>query len=318
MIIGVPKELKEFEGRVGLDSAGARVLIQNGHTVLVQDGAGRLSGFDGTDYSRARAIMCSQEEVWKKSELIVKVKEPLPQEYEFFRKGLKIMTFFHFPANTGLKKECERVGVRTIPYESIRSSEGFRPILRAMSEVAGEVAADMAAQFLRSSGGGKGILMSDAVVSIIGVWGNVGDKAYLVIINRAKKIYGLDRFGGPARRKLDFYISTPETIANAVSKSDIVIGAAVNRDGGAPHLITRDMIKRMEPGSVLIDVAIDEGGISETSRPTTYANPSYVEEGVVHVCVTNLPGGVPRTSTPSLVEASLPYILKVANGENVL
>lgn len=320
MIIGVPKELKEFEGRVGLDPTSVTTLLENGIVVFVEDGAGRLSGFTDDDYLKAGAALCKQREVWRFSDLIVKVKEPLPQEWEFFRKGLKIMTFFHFPANPELKKECERVGVVTIPYESIRSQEGFKPILRAMSEVAGEVAADMAVQCLRFSGGGKGILVSDAVVSIIGIWGNVGFRAYSVLKNRAKKIYGLDNhsfYGSPSPDR-DFFLSTPKTISDAISKSDVVIGAAANKDGGAPRLIARDMIKLMEPGSVLIDVAIDEGGISETSRPTTYANPSYVEEGVVHVCVANLPGGVPRTSTPRLVKASLPYILKIAKGENVL
>ena len=208
-----------------------------------------------------------------------------------------------------------------IPYESIRSPEGFKPILRTMSGVAGEVAAGMAVQCLRFSGGGKGILVSDAIVSIIGVWGNVGQRAYWLLMPRAKKIFGLDSMKKPDHLTslgMIFEISTPETIAYAICKSDVVIGAAANKNGGAPHLITRDMIKRMEPGSVLIDVAIDEGGISETSRPTTYANPSYIEEGVVHVGIANLPGGVPRTSTPRLVKASLPYILKVARGENVL
>ena len=321
MIIGVPKELKEYEGRVGLDPAGARLLVQNGHMILVQDDAGRLSGFSDIDYSQAGAMVCSEEEVWETPELVVKVKEPQRYEWRLFRKGLKIMTFFHFPANPELKKECERAGVVAIPYESIRSPGGFKPILRAMSEVAGEVAADMASQYLRSASGGKGILMSDATVSIIGVWGNVGQKAYYLLRPRVKKIFGLDKVKKPDHLTsigMIFEISTQKSITDAISKSDVVIGAAANRDGGAPHLIMRDMVKKMEPGSVIIDVAIDEGGISETSYPTTYANPSYVEERVVHVCIANLPGGVPRTSTPRLVTVSLPYILRVAKGENVL
>src|SRR3989344_2454916 len=321
MFIGVPKELKEFEGRVGLDPASVAVLVKNGVMVFVENEAGKLSGFSDDDYLKAGAILCPQKKVWQLTDMIVKVKEPLPQEYEFFRRGLKIMTFFHFLANPELKKECERAGVVAIPYESIRSPEGFKPILRAMSEVAGEVAADMAAQFLRSSCGGKGILMSDATVSIIGVWGNVGQKAYYLLRPRVKKIFGLDKVKKPDHLTsigMIFEISTQKSITDAISKSDVVIGAAANRDGGAPHLIMRDMVKKMEPGSVIIDVAIDEGGISETSHPTTYANPSYVEERVVHVCIANLPGGVPRTSTPRLVTVSLPYILRVAKGENVL
>ena len=319
MIIGVPKELKEYEGRVGLDPAGARLLVQNGHMILVQDDAGRLSGFSDIDYSQAGAMVCSEEEVWETPELVVKVKEPQRYEWRLFRKGLKIMTFFHFPANPELKKECERAGVVAIPYESIRSPGGFKPILRAMSEVAGEVAADMASQYLRSASGGKGILMSDAIVTIIGSWGNVGLRAFSLLKERAKLVYCLDRESLKRFCNYEnFFVSTPRTISGAIARSDVVIGAAANRDGGAPHLITRDMFKKVEPGSVLIDVAIDEGGISETSRPTTYAHPSYIEERVVHVCIANLPGGVPRTSTPRLVNASLPYILKVANGENVL
>ena len=177
MFIGVPKELREFEGRVGLDPAGVATLVKNDILVFVENEAGRLSGFTNDEYLKAGAILCPQKKVWQLADMIVKVKEPLPQEYEFFREGLKIMTFFHFPANPELKKECERVGVVAIPYESIRSPEGFKPILRTMSGVAGEVAAGMAVQCLRFSGGGKGILVSDAIVSIIGVWGNVGQRA---------------------------------------------------------------------------------------------------------------------------------------------
>src|SRR3989338_9459630 len=163
----------------------------------------------------------------------------------------------------------------------------------------------MACQYLRSATGGKGILMSDATVSIIGVLGNVGSAALSILEYHAKKIFCLDNKirRNESHHNCSFLISTPKTILESIAKSDVVIGAAANRDGGAPHLITREMVKQMKPGSVLIDVAIDEGGISETSRPTTYANPSYVEEGVAHVCITNLPGGVPRTSTPRLVEA---------------
>lgn len=320
MFVGVPKELKECEGRVGLDPRRVAILSERGHQVLIQYGAGASSGFSDYDYNMAGGLPCSQKDVWEYAELIVKVKEPLPTEYRFFRKDLKIMTFFHFPANPALKEKCDRYGVNPIPYEYIKTPDGQKPILKAMSIVAGEIAADMAPQYLRKESDGKGILMSDATVSIIGVWGNVGYRAFSILRHRAKKIFGLDNrsFYDSSCLDMDFLFSTPETIAKIVSQSDVVIGAAVNKDGGAPHLITREMIRNMDPGSVLIDVAIDEGGISETSRPTTYNNPFYVEEGVVHVCVANLPGGVPRASSARLIDQSFPYILKVASGENVL
>ncbi|KKU15429.1 hypothetical protein A3A20_01935 [Candidatus Wolfebacteria bacterium RIFCSPLOWO2_01_FULL_45_19] len=310
MIIGVPKELKAFEGRAGLDPLGVLALIRENRIVLVENSAGALAGFSDEEYIKAGANICSRKKLWESAELIVKVKEPLPEEYPFFRNGLTIMAFFHFSANSELKEKCASAGINAIPYEEIQTSNGEKPILKAMSVIAGEVAVDMAVQYLRTEYGRRGILMSDAVVTIIGALGNVGSRAHSLLKNRAKRIYILDNRGArPA---------TPENIVEAISKSDIVIGAAVNKAGGAPHLITRDMVKRMRPGSVLIDVAIDEGGISETSRPTTYANPYYFDEGVIHVCVANLPGGVPRSATPRLVNESLPYIMGVASGINIL
>src|SRR3989344_7422855 len=227
MFIGVPKELKEFEGRVGLDPAGVAALVKNDILVFVENEAGKLSGFSDDDYLKAGAILCPQKKVWQLTDMIVKVKEPLPQEYEFFRKGLKIMTFFHFPANPELKKECERTGVVAIPYEYIQTPAGSNPILQAMSKVAGEVAADMAAQFLRSSCGGKGVLMSDAIVSIVGVLGNVGSIALSVLEHRAKKIFCLDNRirRNESHHNCSFLISTPKTILESISQSDVVIGA---------------------------------------------------------------------------------------------
>lgn len=304
MRIGIPKELKESEGRVGLTPGAVKVLSWKRHEVYVENGAGEASGYSNNYYVNAGAYIRSQSQIWNDSDLIVKVKEPLPQEYQFFRKDLKIMAFFHFPANKKLRIKCLESEICAIPYEHIVTPSGARPILRAMSIVAGEVAVDMAAQHLRKEHGGMGIIMEDAIATIIGAAGNVGSRAHALLKNRVRKVYALDKRITPNL--------TQQDIMDAIYQSEIVIGAAVNKEGGAPHLITRDMVKRMKPGSVLVDVAIDEGGISETSRSTTYDKPSYVEYGVVHVCVPNLPGGVPRSSTPRLANEILPWALLAA------
>ena len=314
MIVGVPKEIKDNEGRVALGPDETRKLREVGHDVLVETGAGILSGLSDEDYKKSGAKIVSAEEVWKKADMIVKVKEPLAEEWKYFRAGLIIATFFHFTANKELEAECLKKKVLTVPYEAITVDGGSRPILAAMSRVAGEVAADVGAEYLRRENGGKGVLLKDATVTIIGAMGSVGRRAYDILKRRSAKTIAIDVPSESAGYGQDYRSSGSKNIAEALKESDLVIGAAVKRDGGAPRLITREMVQTMGKGSVIVDVSIDEGGISETSRPTSHSEPTYVEEGVTHYCVPNMPGAVPRSSTKALTAASFPYILRVANG----
>ena len=231
--------------------------------------------------------------------------------------GAIVFAFFHFPVNLKLKALCDARGVRAIPYESIRLADGSRPILAAMSRIAGEIAADVGAHYLRQENGGIGILLKDATATIIGAAGTVGMRAYEILKPRICRVFAFDIVNND-RLGNDYRVSTPDDIAIALKNSHLVIGAAVNRDTGAPKLVTRNMVSNMPQKSVIVDVAIDEGGISETSRPTTHSDPVYEDEDVIHYCVPNMPGAVPRSSTRALVDETFPYILKIANGEKIL
>lgn len=309
MIIGIPKEWKDNEGRVGLTPDYVVLLVKEGHVVLVETGAGILSGFEDSAYEQAGAFVVSRREVWERSDTIVKVKEPLPEEYPFFRPGLIVMGFFHFAGNPQLERICKEKKILSICYEDIYSPDG-KPILRAMSTIAGEEAVNIATHFL----GAQGKTLRDVVTTVIG-FGSAGQSVYSQLVKRHGKGFILDIVAKAFQdRNFRYWPSTPENIFCALEQSNLVIGAAVTPDG-APKIITREMIRKMPPKSLFIDISIDEGGISETSRPTSHTDPMYVEEGVTHYCVSNIPGKVPRRSTPALVKEIFPYIQKLARDE---
>ncbi|MDP2676511.1 MAG: NAD(P)-dependent oxidoreductase [bacterium] len=316
MIIGVPKEIQNHEGRVGLDPAHIRGLILyglvEGGKVLVEKGAGRLSGFPDNWYELQGAEIVSQREVWEKSDMIIKVKEPMEQEYQLLLPGRTVMAFFHFAGNPILKEICDYKKIIAIPYEDLKV-DGKSPILGAMSTIAGEISVDVGERYLGVGieHGGRGMPLRDAVVAIIGCYGVAGTSARNMFMKRGiRRMFGVDRADvdtSECSRKFDYLSSSPKTIAFVLEQSDIVVGAVL-MEKGAPKLITREMLKKMKPWSVFIDIGIDEGGISETSRPTSHDNPIFVEEGVIHYCVRNMPGIVPERSTPALINASFPFI----------
>lgn len=317
MIIGVPKEIKNHEGRVGLDPSHIRKLLSCGEkidAVFVESGAGVLSGFSDESYEKAGARIVGQRGVWDKGDMIIKVKEPMAEEYHFLRPGLVVMAFFHFAGNPILKEVCQERQIISVPYEDLKI-EGKSPILREMSIIAGEVAVDKAKyHLLKGSPGSQPI--SHGVITIIG-FGVAGKSAFNKLVNEytPRKIFVIDRrkdFDWLIRGYMGEYIpllSTPHNISSALQESDVVIGAAVTPTG-APKLITRNMMRNMKRGSFFIDISIDEGGISETSHSTSHDNPTYTEEGVIHYCVQNIPGIVPERSTPALIQSAFPFVIE--------
>ncbi|MGP3560049.1 alanine dehydrogenase [Geobacillus sp. BK01] len=326
MIIGVPKEIKNNENRVAITPAGVLSFVQAGHTVLVEKDAGAGSGFANEDYVRAGAQMVEQaEDVWAQADMIMKVKEPLPSEYRFFRPGLVLFTYLHLAADPELTRALKESGVIAIAYETVQVGRTL-PLLTPMSEVAGRMAAQIGAQFLEKPYGGKGILLGGVPgvargkVTIIG-GGVVGTNAAKVAVGlgadvtiidlNADRLRELDDIFG---RQITTLMSNPMNIAEAVAEADLVIGAVLIPGARAPKLVTEDMVKAMKPGSVIVDVAIDQGGIVETSdHVTTHDDPTYVKHGVVHYAVANMPGAVPRTSTIALTNVTIPYALQIAN-----
>jgi alanine dehydrogenase len=295
---------------------------------LIESGAGTASGFSDADFKQAGAlIVYDRQNIWAASNIIIKVKEPSLDELSFLNRGWPlfnpnaiIFTFFHFPANPNLKKIICEKGIKTIPYENIQLADGSRPILRAMSKIAAEMSVDAASHWLRKENGGKGILLRDARTVVIGCEGALGQKAFELLIERWAHVIGFDRpekiqsltddYSGFRYEKRSF---SEEELAKALKTADLVICATAQKGEGAPKLIARDMLKLMQAGSVIVDPTVDEGGCCETSRPTTHDNPVFVEEGVIHYCVANMPGAVPRSSTPALVKETFPFILEVAN-----
>ncbi len=315
MIIGAPKEIKNHEYRVGLTPEKIQILSKDKHFVSVESGAGAASGFSDEDFKKANALITNQKFIWLSSDIIVKVKEPLEEEYELMKPGQIVFAFFHFPANPELKKIILEKKIRALPYENIQLPDGSRPVLKAMSKIAAEISVDAAAHYLRKENGGKGILLRDAIVLVIGCEGTLGKKAFDILIQRAKYILGFDRPEKIQPVITDSYakFSSIARLPEMLKKADVVICAAAQKGEGAPKLITREMLKLMQPGSVIVDPSIDEGGCAETSRPTTHDNPIYTEEGIIHYCVSNMPGAVPRSSTPALTKETHPFILEVAN-----
>lgn len=326
MIIGIPKEIKNNENRVAITPAGVVALTKSGHDILIEQGAGIGSGFEDTDYLAAGATIISEaSDVWAKAEMVMKVKEPLSTEYGYFRNGLILFTYLHLAAEPELAKALVNSGVIAIAYETVEVNRTL-PLLTPMSEVAGRMASQIGAQFLEKSKGGKGILLSGVPgvkrgkVTIIG-GGVVGTNAAKIAVGLGADVTLMDLSADRLRQLDDQFgndiqtlMSNPLNIAEAVKDSDLVIGAVLIPGAKAPKLVTEDMIKSMAPGSVVVDVAIDQGGIIETvDQITTHDNPTYTKHGVVHYAVANMPGAVPRTSTIGLTNVTIPYALQIAN-----
>ena len=326
MIIGIPKEIKNNENRVALTPAGAKELVKRGHTVYVQHTAGENSGFPDSAYETVGAkILPSINDVYQTAEMIVKVKEPIAVEYPLVRKGQLVFTYFHFASDEKLTLAMMDSGSVCLAYETVENPDGTLPLLIPMSEVAGRMSIQEGARFLEKPQGGKGILLGGvpgvkpARVLVLG-GGIVGYNAALMAAGMGADVTIAD-ISLPRLRHLEeimpanvrtLYSST-HNIETELPATDLVIGAVLIPGAKAPHLITKEMLGLMKPGSVLVDVAIDQGGCFETSHPTTHADPVYTVDGIVHYCVANIPGAVPQTSTLALTNATLPYVLELAD-----
>jgi len=324
MIVGVPKEIKTAENRVALVPAGAESLVSDGHTVLIERGAGQGSGFPDDSYTTVGATLAGVEDVWAKSEMILKVKEPIEPEWKRIKKGQVLFTYFHFAASEPLTKAILGTGSVAIAYETVQLPSGELPLLTPMSEVAGRMAVQEGAKYLERVHGGSGILLGGvpgvlpAEVVIIG-GGVVGTNAAKMAAGLGAHVtlldVSLDRLRYLADvlpENVDLLYSNRHNILDQVRKADLVIGAVLLPGAKAPHLVKRADLKLMKPGSVIVDVAVDQGGCIETIKPTTHENPTYVVDGIIHYAVANMPGGVPRTSTLALTNATFPYAKRLA------
>ncbi|QKG84258.1 alanine dehydrogenase [Kroppenstedtia pulmonis] len=327
MIIGVPKEIKDNENRVAISPAGVDALVGAGHEVLVEKGAGEGSGFPDEALSQHGAkIIDSAAEVWGSSELILKVKEPQPSEFQYFREGLNLFTYLHLAPEPELTRALIDAKMTAIAYETIQLDNGALPLLTPMSEVAGRMSVQIGAQFLEKTKGGKGVLLGGVPgvlpgeVVIIG-GGVVGTNAAKIALGMGANVTIIDLNPDRLRQLDDIFqgqvrtlISNPYNIGQAVKNADLLVGAVLIPGRRAPRLVTEEMVKTMEPGSVIIDVAIDQGGSIETSdRVTTHSNPTYEKHGVLHYAVANIPGAVPRTSTIALTNVTIPYAVNMAS-----
>jgi alanine dehydrogenase len=324
MIIGVLKEIKEGENRVSLTPAGAHTLVSDGHTVLLETRAGEGSGLSDSEYTNEGAEIASREEIFKRAALIIKVKEPLEPEWKFFREGQVLFTYLHLASSEQLTKGLLERGIIGVAYETVEDREGRLPLLIPMSEVAGRMSVQVAMRFLETDYGGRGILLSGvpgvppAEVVILGC-GVVGLNAAKIAVGLGAHVTILDidhdrlkYIDDILRGNVITVYSNPFTIQRAVTYADVVIGAVLLTGARAPVLVTEKMVTRMKPGSVIIDVSVDQGGSVETTRPTTHADPVYRLYDVIHYGVPNIPAGVPRTSTYALTNATLPYIRVIA------
>jgi alanine dehydrogenase len=326
MIVGILKEIKSEENRVSMTPAGVEILTQNKHLVLVEKSAGEGSGFTDEAYASSGAeILDRSEDIFSKAEMIMHVKEPLPSEYPNIRKDQIIFTYLHLAASEVLTKALINSGAICIAYETIQKSDLSLPLLTPMSEVAGRMAIQQGAKYLEMAQGGHGILLGGVpgvdpgTVVIIG-GGIVGINAAKMACGLGAKVYVLDMSLDRLRYLSDvmppncfLLMSKPATIRRLIEEADVVVGAVLIPGAKTPKLITREMLSIMKPGAVLVDVAIDQGGCFETSRPTTHSNPTYIIDGVVHYCVANMPGAVPKTSTLALTNATLPYAVELAD-----
>jgi alanine dehydrogenase len=326
VIVGLPKEIKDNEYRVGLTPAGVRALTDAGHNVIVEKSAGEGSGFDDALYQKAGAeIIDSADDVWAGAEMIVKVKEPIEPEYPRMREGQLLFTYLHLAPDRKLTQELLARKVTGIAYETITDRRGSLPLLTPMSEVAGRMAIQVGAHYLEKMSGGRGILLGgvpgvpSAQVVIIG-GGVVGTNAAKIAVGMGAYVTIIDNNLDRLRELDDIFLSKISTLASsaymihdAISTADLIVGAVLVPGAAAPMLVTRNMLRDVPNGAVIVDVAVDQGGCIETTHPTTHSNPTYYVEGVLHYCVANMPGAVPRTSTFALTNATLPYALKLAN-----
>jgi alanine dehydrogenase len=325
MIVGVPREIKTAENRVALVPAGAESLVSDGHAVFVERGAGVGSGFPDDAYARAGATLAEKAgEIWGRAELILKVKEPVEAEWPCIRPGQVLFTYFHFAASEPLTRAILKAQCVAVAYETVQLPSGELPLLTPMSEVAGRMAVQEGAKYLEKVHGGSGILLGGvpgvlpAEVAVIG-GGVVGTNAAKMAAGLGAHVtlldVSLDRLrylSDVLAANVDLVYSNRHNLLDAVTKADLVIGAVLLPGAKAPKLVTRADLKLMKPGSVIVDVAVDQGGCIETIRPTTHENPTYVVDGIIHYGVANMPGGVPRTSTLALTNATFPYAKRLA------
>ncbi len=326
MKVGVLKEIKTKENRVAMTPAGAELMVANGHTVMIETTAGEGSGFSDEAYVSVGAqIEPSAEAIYEKSEMVMKVKEPLPVEYPLIRKGQVVFTYFHFAASEELTRAMIDSGSISVAYETVEKANGSLPLLTPMSEVAGRMAIHEGAKYLEKTYNGKGILLGGVpgvqpgTVIVIG-GGIVGTNSAKMACGMGAKVYLLDtnlerlRYLSDVMPKNCFpLMSNPATLRELLAEADLVVGAVLIPGAVAPKLITRDMLGLMKKGSVIVDVAIDQGGCFETSKPTTHDDPIYEVDGIIHYCVANMPGAVSMTSTVALTNATLPYAIQLAN-----
>jgi alanine dehydrogenase len=329
MRVGVAKEVKPQEYRVALTPAGARELAQHGHEVLVETGAGVGSAFSDEVYERAGARIVSVEDVWARSDLLLKVKEPIASEYGRLRDGLTLFTYLHIAADEPLTRALVESGITAIAYETVETDRRALPLLAPMSEIAGRLAPQAGAFHLEKPQGGRGLLLGGVAgvapgrVVVIG-GGIVGYNAAVIALGLGAQVTILERSVDRMRHleeilsgRVSLLMSSTLQIEESLKEADLVIGAVLIPGALAPKLVTRDMLEEMKEGSVLVDVAIDQGGCAETSRPTTHDEPVYTVDGVIHYCVANMPGAVPITSTRSLTNVTLPFVEAIANNGTV-
>jgi alanine dehydrogenase len=326
MIIGVPKEIKDQEYRVSVTPDGVQALRQAGHEVLVEPSAGMGSGYSDDQYRQAGAKLASSKEVlFKEASLIVKVKEPQLSETRLFKPGQTLFTYLHLASSAELTKALLETGITAIAYETIEAKDGTLPILKPMSEIAGKMSVQVGARYLEATQGGRGLLMGGvpgvepAKVVVLGA-GTVGSAATRIAVGMGAQVTVINLYVEQLRYLDDLYqgrivtrASTQAAIEEEVPTADLLIGAVLAPGAKAPKLVSRALVGKMKPKSVIVDVAVDQGGCVETSRPTTHSQPTYIMEGVLHYCVANMPGIVPRTSTQALTNATLPYLLKLAS-----
>ena len=326
MIVGVPKEVKDHESRVGITPAGVRALVEAGHKVLVQTGAGDLSAFPDDEYQAAGAeIVGSAYDTWRLADMVVKVKEPIEKEYQYFREGLLLFTYLHLAPIQGLTNELLDRKVIGVAYETVKDRAGSLPLLTPMSEVAGRLSVQVGAAYLQKEHGGRGVLLGGVPgvtpgnVVVIG-GGIVGINAAKMALGLGAKVTMIDLNLNRLRELDDIFngrvftlASNSYNIARAAAEADLLVGGVLIPGAAAPKLVTKEMVSNMKRGAVIVDVAIDQGGCIETAKPTTHSDPSYLVDGVVHYCVTNMPAAVPNTSTLALTNATFPYVLKLAN-----
>ncbi|MBN1640170.1 MAG: alanine dehydrogenase [Anaerolineae bacterium] len=325
MIVGIPREIKDNEYRVSMTPGGVHQLAEAGHRIYVERDAGEGSGFPDAEYEEAGAtIVPTPADAWR-AELVVKVKEPMPDEYAFLRSDLVLFTYLHLAADERLTRELTARGTTAIAYETVELPNGHLPLLTPMSEVAGRMSVQIGAHYMEKMNGGRGKILggvpgvrpADVVIIGAGVVGTsaaqvalgMGAHVIMIDINLDRLRYLHEVLGG----RLTTLSSNPLNIAQAVRPADLLIGAVLIKGAKAPRLVTQRMISTMTPGSVVVDVAVDQGGCVETSHPTTHSNPTFIVDGVIHYCVANMPGAVPRTSTYALSNATLRYVSMLAN-----